>query len=253
MYNKFYQSGWLAYCSKIPVNAAYMSIGTAMTLALCTLAPVAHAARPMITDDARITDAKACQLESWVKNNGDSTEYWALPACNFTGNLELTVGGARTNDDTGTHPTDIVFQGKTLFKQLETNGWGIGLAAGMVHHPQADVGGRDWYAYIPASFSFKDDRFVLHINLGWLSEQETNHQQGTWGLGSETQLTERTWLIAETFGQNTGKPFYQMGVRHWIVPNRVQIDTTYGNRVGNKMDEQWLSIGLRLLSVPFLR
>ena len=97
----------------------------------------------MITDDARITDAKACQLESWVKKNRDSTEYWALPACNFTGNLELTIGGARTHDDTGTQITDLVFQGKTLFKTLETNGWGIGLDAGTVCHPQDDVEGRD--------------------------------------------------------------------------------------------------------------
>lgn len=40
----------------------------------------------MITDDARTVDAKACQVETWVKFNRDSTEYWALPACNFTGN-----------------------------------------------------------------------------------------------------------------------------------------------------------------------
>ena len=55
-----------------------------------------------------------------------------------------------------------------------------------------------------------------------------------------------------TFGQNAGKPFYQIGVRHWIVPNRVQIDTTYGNQIDSNMDERWFSIGLRLLSVPFL-
>ena len=49
--------------------------------------PAAHAARPLITDDARTVDAYACQVESWVKNNRNSREYWALPACNFTGNL----------------------------------------------------------------------------------------------------------------------------------------------------------------------
>ncbi len=233
-------------------GAAYPPLGVELALALCTLAPAAYAARPMNTDDARITDAKACQLESWAKTNRDSTEYWALPACNFMGNLELTVGGASTHDDTGTHATDIVFQGKTLLKPLEPNSWGVGLAAGTVHHPQADVGGNDWYAYVPASFSFKNDRFVLHANLGWLREQETKHHRLTWGVGSETQLAERTWLIAETFGQNQDKPFYQMGLRHWIAPNRVQIDTTCGNRIGSNVDEPWFSIGLRLLSVPFL-
>ena len=224
----------------------------AFALAFGLAASAAHAARPMVTDDARIVDAKACQLESWVKQNRDSTEYWAQPACNFGGNLEITVGAARTRDDGGIHTSDTLIQGKTIFKQLETNGWGFGLALGSAHHPQLDGGGRDWYAYVPASFSFRDDRFVLHANLGWLREQETKRNRLTWGIGSETQLAERTWLIAEGYGQNQGKPFYQFGLRHWVVPDRVQIDATYGNRAGGDARERWFSVGLRLLSVPFL-
>lgn len=215
----------------------------------------AHAARPMITDDARVVDAKACQVESWVKKNRDSTEYWALPACNFTGNLEVTLGGALSRDETGTRTTDVVLQGKTLFKPLETNGWGLGLAFGNVRHPATQTDSNligDLYAYIPASFSFRDDRFVLHTNLGWLHEKESKQQRMTWGIGSETQLAERTWLITETFGQDQGKPFYQIGFRHWLVPNHVQIDTTYGNRAGSSTEERWFSIGLRLISLPFL-
>jgi hypothetical protein len=209
----------------------------------------------MITDDARVVDAKACQLETWVKKNLDSTEYWALPACNFTGNLELTVGGALGNDAEATQTTDIVIQGKTLFKPLETNDWAIGLVGGTVRHPAISpdrnlIG--DYYAYVPASFSFKDNFFVLHTNIGWLYGQEANRHRMTWGLGSETQLAKRIWLIAETFGQHPGKPFFQVGLRLWIVPNHVQIDTTYGNRIGTGSQEQWFSIGLRLLSPPFL-
>ncbi len=49
-----------------------------------SIAP-AHAARPMYTDDARIVDPKSCQVESWIRFNRDSTEYWALPACNPLG------------------------------------------------------------------------------------------------------------------------------------------------------------------------
>jgi hypothetical protein len=39
----------------------------------------AEAARPMLTDDARIVDPKSCQLESWVRDSKHVTEYWALP------------------------------------------------------------------------------------------------------------------------------------------------------------------------------
>jgi hypothetical protein len=232
---------------------------TAAVFAATLLAPDAHAARPMITDDARTVDAKACQVESWVRNNRESTEYWALPACNFTGNLELTFGGARTHDRSdehlGTRTTDVVLQGKTVFKPLAPNGWAVGLVAGNLRRPQVHTDSSligDLYAYVPASFSFRDDRIVLHTNLGVLHEKEERRNRMTWGLGSESQLSERAWLIAETFGQNQGKPFYQLGIRYWIVPNHVQVDTTFGNRFGHDTTERWISIGLRLLSLPFL-
>jgi hypothetical protein len=214
--------------------------------------PHAQAARPMITDDARVVDAKACQLESWVKNNRGSTEYWALPACNFTGNLELTLGGTQTRESGHAQTTQGVIQGKTLFKPLETNGWGIGLVAGTASQLRAHTDQRDGYAYVPASVSLGDDALIVHANLGWVREGETGRDRLTWGLGTETRLTEHTWLIAETFGQNKGKPLHQLGLRHWLAPDRVQIDMTYGNRNGGDTRGRWFSIGLRLLSVPFL-
>ena len=110
----------------------------------------------------------------------------------------------------------------------------------------------DLYGYVPVTFSFRDDRTFIHTNLGVLHEKDSGRNRMTWGLGSETQLSERAWLIAETFGQNQGRPFFQAGVRYWIVPNHVQVDTTYGNRAGRSSDERWFSVGLRLLSLPFL-
>ena len=221
--------------------------------AVLALPSATHAARPMITDDARVVDAKSCQVESWVKTNQGNREYWALPGCNFTGNLEITVGGAITKDGTGSETSDVVIQGKTLFKTLEPNGWSIGLAAGTVRHPhQHSSFGGDLYAYVPASFSFADDKFVLHTNAGLLRLKSDSQTRLTLGLGSETQIFSNTWVIAEAFKQVEGRPFFQAGVRHWIVPNRVQIDATYGNRFGSSSQERWFSIGLRLLSPPFL-
>lgn len=228
----------------------------ALPMALGLLVPQAHAARPMITDDARLVDAGACQVESWVTRNRHDTEYWALPGCNPFGNFEITVGGARGSDADGTRTTDLLLQGKTLFKPLEANGWGAGLVFGTVRHPAVDEDRNlmgDLYAYVPVSFSFHDDRFVVHTNLGWLHEKDTRHNRMTWGLGTETELSSRFGLIAETFGQNVGKPLFQVGVRFWVVPDRVQLDTTYGNSFDGRGENRWVSIGLRLLSPAFLR
>ena len=215
--------------------------------------PVTYAARPFFTDDARLVDHKACQIESGILSGRDSTEYRVLPACNFTGNLELTLGGARTSYDGKTRTTDIVIQGKTLFKAMEPNGWGLGLTVGNSLNPE--VHSRtisNLYATVPVSFSFHNDRTVVHANLGWLREKEFGRHRMTWGLGSEVKLSERTWLIAETFGQNKGKPFYHGGLRYALVPGHVEVDAAYGNRFGSNTRERWFVVGLRLVSPTFL-
>ncbi len=229
-------------------------LGLILSLVLSLTTGSVQAARPMITDDARIVDAKACQLESWARHNRGSDEYWALPACNFSGNLELALGASRTRVPDGISTTATVFQGKTLFRQLETNGWSWGLAVGGMRHDGSTQPriANDYYAYLPATFSLRDDRAFLHANVGWSRDGETGRQRATWGVGSEWQLTSSTWLIGETFSQQSGRPFYQVGVRHWLVQDRIQIDTTYGNRLGSDTQERWFSIGLRLLSLPFL-
>lgn len=227
----------------------------ALIAALLLHPAVAHPARPMITDDARTVDSYACQVESWVKTNHGSREYWALPACNFTGNLEMTLGGSRTIDATGSETSDIIVQGKTLLKPLETNGYGVALAVGYAAHPAAQdhrVLG-DPYFYVPVSLSFAGDRVVLHTNAGARHVRDEGKARATWGLGSETMISPHVYLIAETFGETRANASYQLGVRFWIVPNHVQVDTTYGNQYGNKPDARWFSIGLRLLSVPFLK
>ncbi|MFP5404828.1 MAG: hypothetical protein ACLGHY_00295 [Gammaproteobacteria bacterium] len=43
-----------------------------------------------------------------------------------------------------------------------------------------------------------------------------------------------------------------MGISQSIVAERAQIFAAYGNRMGGGTQERWFSIGLRLLTVPFL-
>ncbi len=223
---------------------------------LLLFVPVAaHAARPMVTDDARIVDAKACQVESWLKFNPDSTEAWALPACNPTGNLELTFGGARTRDGAETGFTDEVVQAKTLFRALKDD-WGLGLAVGTVRHPhreQASGWPGDPYFYFPLSINvLGGEKWVVHFNAGVTRHRDEGRNIATWGFGNEVQVDPRLFVIAETFASDRGRPFYQGGVRYWIVKDHVQMDATYGNRFVTDGRERSVSVGLRLIGAPFL-
>ena len=52
-------------------------------------------------------------------------------------------------------------------------------------------------------------------------------------------------VIAETFGDDRNKPWWQSGLRWSLVPNLLQIDATIGQQAGGARAGQWLSFGLR--------
>lgn len=242
-----------ALTQSMTLAAVVASVGLTMLLSL--FAQNSHAARPLITDDARVVDAKSCQVESWARFEHSRREMWALPGCNFGGDVEFTAGGGRFRDD-GLTASDLLAQAKALVRPLAVNGWGAAVTAGVAQHRPfgRDASTRDVYVNVPLSFSFADDQFVLHTNTGWLHEGASRRHVATWGVAGETQISERVGVIAEAFGQVSRESFYQLGLRFWVVPNRVQIDTTYGNRIGSTAGDQarWFSIGLRLLSPAFL-
>jgi hypothetical protein len=220
-------------------------------LTICTLLVVAlpaHAARPMITDDARITDPGACQVETWFQRFRDATDWWALPACNPGGNFEVTAGGAHAHAEGEAQRSAFLVQGKTLFKPLETDGWGIGLAAGYATQPGGGSGSGAPYFYVPVSLSFAADRILIHGNLGATRLRVSGDTRFTWGIGGEFALTDRIYAIAESFGQDRGGGLYQGGVRVWLVPAHVQIDATVGSSYNDSREDRWFSLGLRLIS-----
>lgn len=227
-----------------------------LAAALATACGLVQAARPMITDDARVVDPYACQVEAWAKSNRDSTEFWALPACNPLGLFEFTLGGGRTREDGGGGGfTDGVVQVKTIFKPLETDGWGVGLAVGDAWHPRREQAAGwpgDPYFYVPVSLSYAGDNWVVHVNAGAVRRRDLGETVVTWGLGNEIRLRDDLFFIPEVFRNERGRPFYQVGFRYWIVKDRIQMDATFGNRLTTDTGERWFSIGMRLLTPPLI-
>ena len=215
----------------------------------------AMGARPLNTDDARTVDPKACQIESWFRVNEGSREFWALPACNPIGDAELTFGGQLVRENGATHTGAVQAQAKKVFRKLEPNGWAYGLVLGHLEPkgvPDRSLGA-NLYGYVPVSVSFANDAFVLHLNGGALRPADETRHRFTWGVGSETRLHRTLFVVAEAYRQEAAGPHFQLGLRYWIVPDRVQVDATIGDRfLQHSNGGRWFSIGLRLLSPPFL-
>jgi hypothetical protein len=195
----------------------------------------AIAARPFVTDDARIVDQGHCQLETFTKSQRTyaGSEFWFLPACNPWG-AELTVGWNRIESE-----TSGIAQAKFLFKPLQPNGSAYAASVGLF--------GNDPYFNGIGSLSFFDDRSVIHVNLGALQDRSADKTRATGGLGLEQLLiVPRLYGILEMFGQSGDKPTLHAGFRIWIMPNRVQIDATHGTQQGSP-SRRFTTVGLRLL------
>ncbi len=218
-----------------------------MALCLFCVMP-AWAARPFVTDDARLTTAGSCQVESWMRTYEHSREAWVLPACNPGGNLEFTAGGGRAQQDAGLATHDYVLQLKTLFKPLGSDGWGWGLAVGRVLHPEIEPGPNqigNYYGYVPLTMAFDRDRVFLHLNVGWLRDRASRQDRATWGLGAEYYAQPRLAFIAESFGDDRARPYWQTGLRYSLIPELLQVDTTFGAQHDGGRGSRWLSLGLR--------
>ena len=214
---------------------------------------LSYAARPMLTDDARIVDAKSCQLESWVRDSKNVTEYWALPACNVSENLEVTIGGSLEGENGHSSFANELYQLKTIIQPIAINQTGVSIALGNGRDPKRTMNKaiQDWYLNVPISYPY-NDRLVIHTNLGVTHLTDEKTEKMNWGLSSEYNYNERVDLISEIFNQSSNSTYFQFGLRYWLIKNRAQIDTTYMNSFNHIGEDQSFSVGLRLLSLPFL-
>ena len=217
--------------------------------ALLLAATAAHAARPFVTDDARIVDKGGCQIETFYKREHrfDESEYWFLPACNPLG-VELTAGGLHVDNERLGGTSSKLLQGKMLLKPLAANGFGFAISLGALRvAPPRSPNVTSPYLNAIGSFSFADDKVVVHANGGALRDRVAGLNRGTWGVGAEIQLAPPRWIgILESYGQRGDKPTLHTGLRVWIVPNRVQVDATVGFQRASP-ERRFHTIGLRLL------
>jgi hypothetical protein len=210
-----------------------------------------QAARPFVTDDARIVDPGGCQIETFVRKQlrEAQNEFWFLPGCSPAPlrRVELTLGGFRTDADAASTMDTSIGQAKALLVPLRAGGWGMAATLGAARQPFAGGKRTNPYINLIASRAFASDGPVLHFNAGAVQDRAATRTLYTWGAGAEIPLTGRLSAIAEMYNQEAVKPSTQLGLRFWIRPDRIQVDGTFGTQAGPDMRHNWMSVGLRLL------
>lgn len=228
----------------LPVFPRNRSLSLAFTLLLTTALPSAFAASPMEVDDADIVGAGQCQAETWLQRRSGYSEFWVMPACNVGGNTELSLGAVRASNRSR-HSHAVNFQAKTLLRPLTTNGWGVAFSAGVIEGLNNDLRGRDWYAELPFTHSFADDRFLLHASAGW-ERDAAGSSSLNWGVGSEFNLYGPNWLLAEIYDAENEDAAFQAGFRRELVADRFELDIAFGDTFSSG-SRRHIAISLRLI------
>lgn len=220
---------------------------------LCVFLSPLYGARPMITDDARVVDTHACQLETWGVYGGKTGEFWAIPGCNLLFDIEMSLGAMWSNEAVnevsgrdGFGARRLIFGAKKIFNDLDTQGYSYGVVVGNSYNFKRSKYRNDHYVYIPISMAFFNHTLLMHSNVGYKLERDRDDRQiYNVGLGLEQQITQRVWILGESFYERYDRAKFQLGLRIWILQDRIQLDGTYGNAFSG--GDSWVSLGLRFL------
>ena len=90
-----------------------------------------RAAASLMVDDASITDAGRCQLESWARHTDAGAEWTAVPACTFA-DTEWSLGVSHQH---AASSTQWALGAKRVLRDIDQRRWGLALSAGI---------GSDW-------------------------------------------------------------------------------------------------------------
>lgn len=201
-----------------------------------------RAAASLLVDDAGITDAGHCQLESWVRHTDAGQEWTTVPACTLA-NIEWSLGLTRAPGDAR---RQYAFGAKRVLVEGAARHWGLALGAsvgGNTQRPRAD----DWALNVPLTIApGVQERVQVHLNLGWAAQGAARGR--TDGIGMEIGLTRDWSLLAETAHDAARERGSQLGLRRVLWPG-ASLDLLAG-RMHHPRDSRWITLGFNLAALP---
>lgn len=217
----------------------------------CVGLPDAHAARPLVTDDAGVLRAGECEIETVVERSRVSGEQAYLggsvqPGCEIGLRTQLSLIGARWD---GQPPvTNVGFAGKTaLIAPREsraglTIGYSIEWSRPNGQSYRSDAG----FLILIATLPFERD-WSAHINAGWQRAQQPRDSAFVWGLAIERESVggTRLDLMAETYRDGDASPWVALGARYRVMDNRLSINGSIARKSGGER-ETLATLGARL-------
>lgn len=220
-----------------------------LAAAIALLPVLAHAGRPLSTEDATTREDGTCQVEAWAdRTRANTTALFAVPACALAG-VEFQAGLVRERADGRTRTASEFVQAKHAFRSIDEGDWGAGVVLGVARFPQRETkaGWGDAFATAIVSVGLAQDREtrpLLHLNLGTARIGDEGRSLTTWGVAIEKPVAGRLTVVAEAFGENRDRAFLRAGGRYSLLEG-LNADLTYVTRAGGPREERFWSIGVQ--------
>lgn len=193
----------------------------------------AWAGRPLTVDDANVNDAGAGQVEVWAARDvGKTNIYNIAPAYAPIDGVEL---GALLARDSTNQVNMTAVQAKWRITPSQEKGCNVGAVLGVAR--ESNGGGNT--TYLNGLLSCNGSGIGnAHFNVGTVKAKNASAVI-TWGVALEREMGAVTPHF-EVFGEEHGKPTYQIGMRGQLTKT-IQLDGTVGRTQG----ENLYSVGLK--------
>ena len=221
----------------IRITAA--GVRSTVLFGLALLLGSAHAARPLVTEDAGVLDRGDCEFEGVGTrlSAGESTARSAQLqiACGVGIHTQFNAAIAATRID-GEQTAQAGASGKTALRALTDEQIGVALAYAFIGTRPAGMGWRyDFTSLLGVVSVPVDKNLVLHANLGASRSRVDQETNAIWALAAEFLQVGGTAidLTLESFGNTRDPLWLSTGIRYTVVPERFSINASFGGQGGS--------------------
>lgn len=182
-------------------------------------------------------------LETWYEDAGTGANTGVIqPTYGFRNGPALTLVVQSTATGGGREQA-YGLEAAGMWQEPEAGDpFGLGWVVGSAY--DAKGGLEEVFAYLPATFSLVDDRWLLHVNAGWVEDRSGTVREGHafHGLGSQFLVGRNVEFIGEVFVPDAGETVAQAGFRLKWTDRPGQLDLSYARRL-ERGREDWVTLG----------
>lgn len=230
----------------------YLTAATSLAMIGTLGFNIAYAGGQYEVIDAELIDQNACEMEAWTTNSRQAGEgFFAGASCRLAQPIQATLIAGRERDE-GDWTKEYGLEGLWLFRELDTHGFGMGLAAGMDYNND-DKRWNNQFLILPLTLQSGANETMLHGNLGLERDRYADRKQAVvWGLGAELPLNDAWSLYIETVGDDRSEndPLLQLGPRIELAQGLVTLDLTYSRTLASERNDA-ISVGFTFTGLSF--